>query len=200
MCLSVLNCLQAQSSKNSDVEIGLNITTTLAGFFNSGSSSIIDPYLLSLKIGKKDKFFRAGAVFEIKNSLPADFNTPLLTKEQVYNLRLGFEKRTTISKHFRAHWGMDAILQYEIASTENQFSNDVIFLKSWEAGFGGGPILGLAYVINQRMYLSTEAAIYAVYNSGEAELVDIFGRNVQQSKSFQITPMIPNSLYFHFTF
>lgn len=197
---SLTQTLHAQSSQDLDVEFGLNVTSTLAGFFNSGGAIPIDPYLLSVKIGRKNTFFRAGMVFSVNNSLPADFNTPLLTKEQAYNIRLGFERRILVSKRFRAHWGIDGIAQYDISSTENQFSNDLISLTRWEVGVGGGPVLGIAYIINKRMYISTEAAIYAIYKNGEAELIDISGRILQPSESFQINPMIPNSLYFNFVF
>ncbi len=199
--ICLLGQLSAQSSKKRTTELGLNVTTTLAGFFNSGGETAIDPYIISLKTGRKNRFFRMGATFNISNSRPLDFTTSIVTKEQDYNIRLGFERRIPITERFRMHWGIDGIVQYTFESTESRFSSSVpVILKSQSIGGGGGPVMGIAFVINERMYLSTEAAMYGIYTTGRVEAAGIDGVERQNPVSFTLSPMIPNSLYFNFSF
>ncbi len=200
-CLLCVCCFALQGlAQKRTTELGLNVTTTLAGFFNSGGETLIDPYIISLKTGRKNRFFRMGATFKVKSSLPLDFSTILLTKEQDYNIRLGFERRVPITKRFRMHWGVDFIVQYSLDSTESRANSNPILFKTWEVGGGGGPILGIAYIFNEKMYISTEGAIYGVYRQGKA---DLFGGATIENrtlKSFVLNPIIPNSLYFNFSF
>ena len=100
----------AEKQTTKKVEIGLNITHTLAGFFNSGGQDILlDPYLFSLKFLKKEGAIRTAYNFKIKSSSEFDFNTGFGgqrdAQEISADVRVGWEWRKPISSRFNIYWG-----------------------------------------------------------------------------------------------
>jgi hypothetical protein len=185
-------------------ELGLNVTGTLAGFFNAeGIKDGIDPYLLSLKLIKNKNVVRLGLAASLQNSSETDPNTfnQREIKESTNRLRVGFERRELIGNRFMYHWGMDIIGEYAVdnVSTFGQFGQ--ISLKNNAIGLGLGPIFGFSYIMHPRVTLSTESSFYAVQrfvketqNIPPAAPVTINNRN------FRFLPILPSSLYLNFRF
>lgn len=205
-CCSMLSA-QEESDDSRTTELGLNITNTLSGFLNSGGQTApLDPYLISLKSIKNNKGLRVGLNFKVRNTDEReDFfsGSRRKTKEIEANFRVGFEKRIPISPRFKLYWGIDAIIQFEKDKVEFFSFNGRIDLDENIYGFGGGPVLGIMFYLNQRVYLSTESYIYGVYRIGkQAQLLDTNNPSPLESeiKELDIIPVYPNALYVTFLF
>lgn len=212
LALLLFSCslLQAQEdteSASKSIEVGLNITNTLAGFLNSGGQSApLDPYLISLKFMKQNRGLRTGLNFKVSNTNEFDNfagGNQRKTKETTVNFRLGFEKRIPISSRLTLFWGVDAVTRYQVDNVDFFSFNGKIELAENTIGFGGGPVLGMIYHINPRVFLSTESYIYAVYQLGNKfELLDPNAPSPSESKirELDIIPVYPNALYITFLF
>ncbi len=184
--------------------LGVNITNTLAGFFNSGGQDLPkDPFLFSLKIMKNNKLWRFGANFKVDNSEQRDINGGFrIVKENEFLARLGREWRQPVSKSFSLFYGMDAV-----GSVFNETNSFEIFggdlgAKEYRYGGGGGPFLGINFQLSDRVSFSTETYAYAIFYVGEK--VTQIGQGLPDEKEeitrFTLLPAIPNSLYVHFSF
>ncbi len=194
----------AASDKAQTVEIGLNITTTLAGFFNSGGDAFQkDPYLFSLKLVKGNSAWRTGVNFRVRNSeeqLP-DFNSRKI-KENEFSFRIGKEWRKPVSKRFSLNYGLDAVGSWSLDKSESQFSFPSLFSKEEEFGIGAGPFLGVLFHLNERVSFATEAFAYGVFYTGSSK-TDIgsgLPPEEREIREFRVEPAPPNSLYVFFSF
>ena len=95
----------AKPPKARKTEIGLNITSTLAGFFNSGGDKTpADPFLFSLKIGGKKSALRVGVNVRTnqKDEATTGLDGSRTTFDSEVFARVGWEKRQEISQIGRA--------------------------------------------------------------------------------------------------
>lgn len=185
------------------VLVGINITNTLAGFFNSGGETLPkDPYLFSLKLLKDNKIWRLGGNFKIetnKEELPNfDFRN---TQESALQLKLGREWLQPVSERFTIYYGVDLVGNYyKEKSSFDSFSS----LKSslFRTGGGAGPFLGIYFTVTNRIWLSTESYAYAIFTYGESitEIGQGLPDQITKQSKFSVLPAIPNSLYVHFSF
>lgn len=204
LLLATVSISQAQKSQT---EIGLNVTNTLAGFFNAGTDVPTDPYLLSLRRVRGKKVLRMGLNFKVSTATDPDFFIDRIVRTQEWNLRMGREFRKRVSEKFMFYWGINAILGFNSERVEASFGfNNSTDLQTWEVELGAGPVAGLRFDINSKMYLSTEAFAYAIYSIGRRTLdgtdpntgrIEEVKKNVER---FTILPAVPNSLYFNFIF
>lgn len=202
-----LSAQTAEKKAVKKVEIGLNITHTLAGFFNSGGQDVLlDPYLFSLKFLKKNGAIRSAYNFKIKTSSEFDFTTGFGgqrdARETELDLRVGWEWRKPISNRFQFYWGGDLLGRFRKEVVDFNTSQARLKLDEQTIGVGGGPIMGILFFITPVITLSTEAAIYGVYESGRTRNDFIRGGAVDSSpiRRFELVPTIPNALYIHFRF
>ena len=150
---------------NNRTEIGLNITNTLAGFFNSGGDALPkDKYLFSLKFSHTGGAVRFGMNFSTRNStefLPT--GTRDLSENNVF-LRAGYERRNAIGHNFTVYYGFDVLAEREFErNTFDNFTLGRITSRKTKYGFGAGPVLGIQYELMKNIALSTEASIYGIY-------------------------------------
>jgi len=209
ICLWAFN-LSAQTADTKaakKVEIGLNITNTLAGFFNSGGQDVLlDPYLFSLKLLKSNGAIRSAYNFRVITSSEFDFNTGFGgqrdAKETSVDLRVGWEWRKKISNRFSFYWGADLVSRFRKEVVDFNDFQSSLKLDEQKVGIGGGPIMGILFFITPSLSLTTEAAIYGVYESGRTQNNLIPGSPVERTpiRGFELVPTIPNALYIHFRF
>ncbi len=186
-----------------DILLGINITNTLAGFFNSGGQDIAkDPFLFSLKVLKNNKLWRLGAIFKVdarQEQLPNfEFRT---VNESEYMLRLGREWMQPINKRFALYYGADAIGSYFLEKSEfESFTN--LTSNEFKFGLGFGPFLGVYFNLSERIRLSTETYAYAIFFAGESftEIGQGVPDERKKIRNLSIMPSVPNSLYIHFSF
>lgn len=195
---------QKKSTKKQSSEIGLNITNTLAGFFNSGGSELPeDPFLLSYKKLTGGGALRFGTNFRLVNQ--KDFiNTGRRTlRETDFFFRAGYEWRSEVSKRFTLYYGLDGVIEYNNEKiTINSFGIEDLSSIENIYGFGGGPILGLLFHLNDRIALSTEGSVYGVilYNNSTQEVGNGLPATENNSTGFRLLPAVPSSLYIIFSF
>lgn len=195
---------QKSSDKNRTSEIGLNITNTLAGFFNAGGTNLpIDPFLLSYKKTNKSGAIRFGMNFRVTSKKEFLNNGERDLKENDFFFRGGYEWRNVIDKRFTFYYGLDAVAEYEneqLDFTSFGFED----LSSFENvyGIGGGPVLGVLFRLNDRIAFSTEGSIYGVvlYNDSRQEIGNGLPPTENSSTGFRLLPSVPSSLYAIFSF
>jgi hypothetical protein len=198
------NAQQLEILSSKKYELGLNITGTLAGFFNAnGIKEGIDPYLISLKLIKNKNVIRLGLAFSLQNSKEIDPNTfnQRDLKENITRLRGGFERRVIIEKRFMYHWGLDIIGEYAVdnVSTVGQFGS--VSLKKNAIGVGLGPVFGFSFFLHPKVTLSTESSFYAVQRFvRETQIIPPSGRVTINNQNFRLLPILPSSLYLNFRF
>lgn len=191
------------STANTKFLIGINITNTLAGFFNSGGQTLPkDPYLLSFKVLKGNKLWRIGGNFKVDLSQEeVDFGGIRNIRESEALLRLGREWQQPINKRFILYYGADMVGSYFQETSEVEFFND-LGSKSYQYGAGAGPFLGVYFLLGDRVRLSTESYAYAIFYLGESNTSIGQGvpNDLKKVRRFSVAPAIPNSLYIHFAF
>lgn len=195
---------QSDSKDKRSTEIGLNITNTLAGFFNAGGSDLpTDPYLLSFKRSNKDGALRFGLNFKVKNKREFLDNGTRNIKENDVFFRAGYEWRKKVDKRFTLFYGLDLVgefeneqLSFQSFGFEDLSSFDNIY------GFGGGPFLGIMFRLNDRIALSTEGSIYGLlqYNENLTDIGNGLPPVESNSTGFKMSPAVPSSLYAIFIF
>lgn len=183
--------------------IGINITSTLAGFFNSGGQDIPkDPFLFSFKVDKGDHALRFGLDFSVDHNESSVSNTFRNVQEDDFKIRGGYEWQMPISNRFTMHYGFDGLLTYYYQKTGVDFfpSNLSSFEKT--RGIGGGPFLGVTFQLTDRVSLSTETYAYLVFEWGESSTDIDPSLPPEREDITRITlfPAVPNSLYIHFSF
>jgi hypothetical protein len=185
------------------VELGMNITQTLAGFFNAGSQALpTDPYLFSLKFPGARSTFRTSVNARFRNREEIiNFGQRLIT-ERTFNFRAGLEWRRTLTPRFSFYYGFDAVLQYELERVDFNTGGGRIELGSNSTGFGAGPLMGLMFHLTPKILLSTESNLYGIASSGkEKDQTDpAIPPTEQRTRQFELIPTIPNSLYVFFRF
>lgn len=185
------------------VELGMNITQTLSGFFNAGSQALpTDPYLFSIKFPGARSTFRMGVNARVRNREEASNSGQRLIYEREAHFRAGLEWRRSLSKKFAFYYGLDAIMHYQQADVDFNTNGGTIELGSNSTGFGGGPLLGLMFHLSPKVLLSTESSLYAMASSGkEKDQTDpALPPTEQKIRQFEFLPTIPNSLYVFFRF
>lgn len=200
-CSVALFAQDDDRDKRFKTEIGLNITNTLAGFFNSGGSGLSkDPYLFSLKFAGRKGALRFATNF--KSGSNSEFLSSGTGRRDVKQseavVRGGFEFRKPIEHGFTIYYGLDGVIEIENEEVEF-FSSNFEDIKSTKSttGFGGGPVLGMQYQLSKHIALSTEASIYGVVqNRQETQEVGSGLPDIEDtSTGFRISPIIPSSLY-----
>lgn len=185
------------------LELGMNITQTLAGFFNSGGQNLpTDPYLFSLKIPGARSTFRTSGNIRFRNREEASNSGQRLIYEKDIQLRAGFEWRRTLTKKFSFYYGLDAVMRYQQEDVDFNTNGGTIELGKNSTGFGGGPLMGLLFHLSPKIMLSTESSLYGVATSGkEKDQIDPGSPPIEQKiRQFEMLPSIPNSLYVFFRF
>lgn len=184
-------------------ELGLNITGTLAGFFNSGGQGLpADPYLFSLKFSHAKRAIRLsiGGRFQRRSEFQP-IGDRIIANQQL-EVRTGYEWRQAFGPRFTLFWGLDLAGRYLEESVELSSFPQNITVGSRELGLGGGPAMGLMFHLSPRVSFSTEAFLYAFYVSGREEdpADDPLRPTVRKIRGVDIAPVLPSSLYVIFKF
>lgn len=193
------------NKKTKNLEIGLNITSTLAGFFNSGGQNLSnDPYLFSLKFIKPNGATRLGINFSFNERQEFFNNSERKVSERNFSLRAGYEWRETIGTRFTLYYGLDGVGSYDYEKADLFDFNQTQTFKTNNSVYslGFGPVLGIMFRLHKRIYLSTEGWVYGKYNRqiSEFRLNPFSDPEKTKSNGWDIKPVIPSSLYLIFSF
>ncbi len=193
---------QGKSKDRSQTMLGINITNTLAGFFNSGGQDIPkDPFLFSFKTLKDNKVWRIGMNAKVDQKEEDSFNGFLTTTETSLKLRFGREWVMPLHKRFDMFYGFDGVGTYDLERSKFEFGQDLVS-RDQMFGLGGGPFLGVYFKLSEHVRFSTETYAYVMYYYGEG--LDEIGGGLPNEKTrisrLSFLPAMPNSLYVNFTF
>ncbi len=190
---------EKEKKSKRNTEVGLNITNTLAGFFNSGGSGLSkDPYLFSLKFGSSKGAARFATNFNTQSRSEFLINGTRNIEESAFFVRGGYEFRKPIDKRFTIYYGIDGTVEYQFEKVDfSSFGSGSIITENNTFGVGGGPVLGIQFQLMKRIALTTEASIYGVVNNRKESLDEGRGSPPVDNNStgFKIAPLIPSSLY-----
>jgi len=184
------------------LEIGVDATSFVENFISFGSSvNALNPYTFHLKLIKKNKGLRIHAGFNA-GAAQSETNGFTETSSFTSNLKVGYEKRTLISKRWMALYGVDALVNYAFS---NNLSIDFeqVTIKSQQIGAGLKPFIGFAFNITPKIYLSTEAGLEALYSImfNETVFVDLpISNQKDESNLFRISTVLPTNLNFTIKF
>lgn len=190
--------------KQRKTEVGLNITSSIAGFFNSGGNQIsADPFLVSMKLVGKRNALRLG--FNIKSNQEDESASGLDGTRNRFNnrfdVRFGWEHRVMVATKFGMHWGIDLLGLYKNEKVDFNSSIGTATLKSFKAGAGGGPFLGMTWTPVPRIVFGTEATLYGtVFTKNEKREIPLEPVSTKKSVGFELASIPPTSLYVHFKF
>ncbi len=193
------NEADTSTQRRPKLELSLNITTSLSNFFgNSNNSNLLaDPYLIGLKYKlKKSNYFRSAATVKSRH-VSENFGERDVTENE-YRLRLGIEKRTAVTKKISFYTGVDIVGGYLFSDVKTFDASFGTQIQSSQILYGGGPVMGLIWHINNRIMLSTEAALYyqSTYTSRTLSLGFPDPTPVTSKVTgYLLLPVIPSSLY-----
>lgn len=194
----------AQDAKK-NTELGLNVTNTLTGLFDADALlGAQDPYLLSIKTGKDNKYFRMAfnlAAGHKEENLDDGGTTSIrTTNDMALFSRFGFERRKMLGKRSTLYWGGDGLFNWARINTvtENTSFED-FFIKNQIAGLGIGPVLGFQFAVHPRILISTETAMYFFVEWDKiTQSFSSFPETENTSISYELRPRLPGAIYVHF--
>ena len=112
-------------------------------------------------VGFKKFLFKSGFGFngsskEFFDSVTGSFRVNDIRE---YYFKAGLEYEFFKENKWVGYTGIDAVFNMDEDKVTSQGFNEVI-IKNAVVQYGGGPVLGLKYYLNKRLYLSTEATLY----------------------------------------
>lgn len=206
-------CQKKRSEYNSEPfhkythEIGLNVSNVLGNIFSLNPDSDPYPYLLTYrKHINKNYTFRSGINLNIDQNTNTEFDNNNFLERQLQliqsDVRLGFEKKMTLSTRFLCSYGIDFLGRYRQEKSQVRDFNFNSF-NSFEQTLGGGlgPVLRFEFKISERMFLSIESSFYGLY-SRTKETIDINGVQGDEPTitEFNLELVLPRSLFFNVAF
>lgn len=194
----------AQNGKK-NTELGVNVTNIITGLFDADELlGAEDPFLLSIKTGHDNKYFRmafnlaAGHKEEDLNDGGTTFTRT--TDDFAFFSRFGFERRKTLGKRSTLYWGGDGLFTWSQVKTEtDNTSFEDFFIKNQLYGLGVGPVLGFQFAVHPRILITTETAMYFFVEWDKvSQSFGSFPGVDQTSTSYNFSPRLPGAIYVHF--
>lgn len=155
--------------------VGVQANQLLKQLFSTGSSpNVNNPFLVkyALRFNESNQEITAGLGVQTSYSKGANDRE---TSNLDLSFRGGYSKKIMISKRFEIGAGLD--LAYFNNKSESKSSNtvsggtlvDSVYSTTTRkvTSFGGGPQLNLAFYINERIKLGTEATYYFLYRENK---------------------------------
>lgn len=171
--VAVLCCttvfLHAQKTKRT--ELGFNTSPLLTTFISIGATQTSNPPIAFTwkRIRENGRALRMGLGFNLRSE--TGFIEPNTNK---FYFHIGFERRRDITEKWKYYWGGDILFNRENSFRERSLIGD---------GVGLGPVLGLHFMFNEKISLSTESSMYLMFGD---------------EASFNFIP--PISIYFNVQF
>jgi len=184
------------------LELGFNVTTVLSRFVGNGPGVDAQDFPFLIRIHRDRFAFRIGLGANFKSDSffdPTTF-TNRNTEERVGVLKIGVERKIDFKKRLSFYYGLDAFagVTQEKVTTSN-FSNSS--LNKDITRYGGGPLFGISYNINERVRLHTETNILGYFQSSTtSESINNEPIINVTTESARVTLEAPISLYINLKF
>lgn len=210
LCFLVLNgaIVFGQSKKNSEktTEVGLNATFLARNFFGADDDiTSINDYLLYYKIIKGRNAMRFGLGGSV-NQRVESIDGPA-TEEEVFgtkvNARLGYERRNKMGEKWIYYYGLDFVLHYDQLKSRTVTPIDDFTVADRYIEGGAGPVLGIQFMINDHIGISTEASILYFFSNFSTTENSVNFPDINLSRQFdefRIAAIAPTNIYFSVKF
>ncbi len=189
------------------IELGLNVTTVIASFVGSSSFDIDPgnfPFMFKIVGKNRKRALRFGLGLDVKLSQDDELNINTNTSsENAVHLKAGYEWRQQLHKRWTTYFGVDVLTAYQRDENKTRLSNEVITISQTDYSLGAGPVYGVLFDINKRLFLGFEGSFYATttysVEKEEFSLTSLFDR---EDSSWHQTASItvPKWLYLYVRF
>lgn len=144
----------------------------IISFNNSTAAANNNPFLFTYNINSRKSGWglRAGVGATISSSTTNDNVTKRTSDINDYQLRVGVEKKFSLSEKWSTGVGLDAILKTNDDKTVAVTNNVYTFTVNTESNttsYGGGAMAWLRYNLTPRVLIGTETSFY--YTSGKTK-------------------------------
>lgn len=144
--------------------LGVQVNELVRQIFSLGNTSIpANPYFFNYTYTSSTGSGFAASFAYTKNQVSNDNNfSTLTTNIDNVALRMGYEKKKSLSKRFIYSLGVDFLIESQKNVTENEdnFSSQLITTTSKVSGWGLGPRLNFYYKVTDNILVGTEANYY----------------------------------------
>lgn len=181
-------------------EIGINSTFFINTFmsFNTINPTVVSPYALTYKFRKGQGGFRFGIGGMYREEKDDDSSNSFKTTNGNVDVRVGGEFNMPVGRKWRAFFGADLIVGYDVSKSINEQSNTTVTTSLETTEFGGGPVIGIDVMLAKRVKLGTETSV-AFKRTLDVEKVDfsnpLFEDDIDRTTGFNFTFDLPTSLY-----
>jgi len=178
MLLSVFAFAQSEKNKTINHFIGIQANPLLQQILSfGGAAPVANPYLMKYTLKPKK------SPFELNVGIGYDYESTEQkngAKILIHDLsgRIGIGYKKMITKKFECGIGLDIAINNQTNKTTNitsfQFIGSIFLdstittTNSINSGFGGGFQFNMAYHLNQRMLIGTEATYYYLFQETKA--------------------------------
>ncbi len=199
-CFSHLSVAQTDEEENERFhEIGINVTTFINEFISlNNNDADLGDYMMTYKyhMGRNAIRFGLGGRFSQIDEPVGGGNR--VTKENKFDVRLGYEWNQSISKKWSFYYGLDIVGGNSSSVTVATNSDEITTTEKFTY-FGGGPMMGIQFFINSHISLSTESSLYYRYEQ-ETSKVDFSidtGSNSDVTSTNNLADFgLPTALFF----
>ncbi len=202
--LSLCFLTYAQGSAQEDsvhqkrrIELGLNITSVLANFFNSDfPRAMLEQYIIAGKVFHQNR--HAAFRFHIGGSVDSEKTVNLASiKSRELLTKIGCEWHRPIGQKIILLYGADAIFTYSHTTTD-AFRQSTLTESSTLQG-GPAAFLGFRYQLNKWLSLTTESSLSVIWRRRDRFVTENANRNqFVKERSFNLGHTLPVSLYVYF--
>lgn len=154
-------------------EIGMNATSVVSNFLGKSDAEVLSPGdypFFCKKIFSPKSALRIGLGAKISMKKEDQFfmggTTVLKSGENAFNLRVGYEGRSYLSRRWMVYYGVDIVSGYYNRASVSQAGGDNIGTQDKGIMIGAGPIYGLQFGLGKRLHLGVEGSFYAYENIG----------------------------------
>jgi len=142
-------------------EIGINATFFISTFFsfNSTTPSLVSPYALTYKYRKGKGALRFGVGGSYRATDQGSDGNIFTTSNSGADVRLGGEYSLPFGNRWRSFFGGDAVFSYTNSSSSSSQIGNSVTTDITGLGFGGGPVIGLDFMIAKRIKIGTETSV-----------------------------------------
>lgn len=205
------SCVFAQSRDSvpeRGVEIGINITYVLTNVLgNVSPNAAADPYQISVRIGGPRRRFRTGLAVLFNHVTVTQSSNPFEERRNRENRlqgRLGYEWVYPVHRLGGFYWGVDVVGDWSTTINESTLFTGPnrleARLEGYQVGVGGGPVLGLLFKPHPRLALTTEAALYPIFRSGQQDISAPPDVRRTSTRALRVLPTLPTALFLNLLF
>ncbi len=207
--LSVAHAQDAETETESRTyrsDIGINSIGLINALFDSDDDSFVTPYLFSYNLDLGKINFRAaiGPKFNRSEVVREGFTDSQEKVQTNIDYRVGLGWDIIEEKKWLVRTGFDIAGGYDLDKTIDDTGFDKVTMQMREWSIGGGPFAQVIFRINDRISLSTDAAVYFThFDSQEKEIFENFpefDNELSNTTGQRLDVFLPTSLFIHFHF